>query len=64
MIALLAKPSIIPVVSEGTMSVAESTTGVKPASRQASAALGSPAQVKTFIPAASAGVRIGFFEKK
>jgi hypothetical protein len=48
----------------GTRSVAESTTGRKPAFFQAASAAGSPFQVKIFPLAKSAGVRYGSVEKK
>jgi len=53
---------IMPVWSDGTTSVEESTTGRKPAARMASTLLGSPSQAKTLAlrAAISAGVRKGW----
>src|SRR5205807_3990394 len=57
--------SIRPVCSDGTMSVDDITTGLKPPARQASAEAGSPSQVKILpLSCRSASVANFLAEKK
>src|SRR5262249_40230072 len=56
--------SIIPVCSDGTMSVDEITTGWKPPARHAAADAGSPSQQNCLDACISASVAIFFDEKK